>query len=96
MGVREEELSQSRSNLIPLGEPETVQQLVRREVAQTLALHKADIDLQYRRQRHRELSERIRVLGSELAELKKQRDALNLTPGQLRELKEGGEKIRVE
>lgn len=49
MSDRAAELTDTRAGgLIPPGEPETVQQLIAREVANVLALYKADIDLQYR------------------------------------------------
>ena len=56
---------------IPPGEPERVRQLVRREVANLLALHKADIDLEYRVKRYRELAARFRTLRAEEADVKR-------------------------
>ena len=50
---------------IPPGEPERVQELVRREVAGLLALHKADLDLEYRVKRYRELADRYRAVRAE-------------------------------
>ena len=73
---------------IPPGEPERVQELVRREVAGLLALHESKIDLQYRVKRYRELASRYRALRSEEAEVRRQMRELNLPPQLLRTLKE--------
>ncbi|HEV7889432.1 MAG TPA: hypothetical protein VGP08_02280 [Pyrinomonadaceae bacterium] len=79
----------ARDDLIPPGEPETVQQLVAREVENVLALHTAKIDLDYRVRRHKELSARYRALCAEAAEVKRQMETLNLPPLLLRHLKSG-------
>ena len=73
---------------IPPGEAETVQRLVQKEIAGLLATHRAEIDLEYRLKRYRELAERYRALRSEEAEVKRQMQALNLPPQLLRTLKE--------
>ena len=73
---------------IPPGEAEAVQRLVRAEVANVLALHKADLDLEYRVKRYRELANRYRALRAEEAEVKRQMRELNLPPQLLRTLKE--------
>lgn len=72
---------------IPPDESATVQQLVQREVAGLIAVHRAEIDLAYRIQRHKELADRYRALRSEAAEVKRQMQALNLPPQYLRTLK---------
>ena len=77
------------SSLGPYGEPETVRQLVKREVEDIIALHKAELDLEYRIKRHKELSARYRARRSEEAEVKRQMEALNLPPRLLRQMKEG-------
>jgi hypothetical protein len=73
---------------IPPGEPETVQWLVKQEVAQLLAAHRADIDLEYRIKRYKELANRYRALRAEEADVKRQMQELNLPPLLLRTLKE--------
>jgi hypothetical protein len=65
---------------IPPGEPERVQEFVRREVAGLLALHESKIDLEYRVKRYRELSGRYRALRAEEADVKRQMQELNLPP----------------
>lgn len=82
--------SQARESraIIPPGEPETVQRLVRKEVSQLLAAHRAEIDLEYRIKRYRELSSRRRALRAEEADVRRQMEALNLPPQLLRTLKE--------
>jgi hypothetical protein len=79
----------SPGNLIPPDEAEHVQRLVRLEVSNVLALHKSEIDLQYRVRRYKELHERYRALRSEEAEVKRQMEALGLPPLLLRKLKSG-------
>jgi hypothetical protein len=73
---------------IPPGEPERVQRLVRAEVSQLLAAHRAEIDLEYRVKRYRELANRYRALRAEEAEVRRQMRELNLPPQLLRTLKE--------
>ena len=76
MGAREDDLAPTRARgLIPPGEPDAVQALVRREVEGLLALHRAEMELEYRIKRHGELSERYRALRSEAAEVKRQMEA---------------------
>jgi hypothetical protein len=72
---------------IPPGEPETVQRLVRAEVANVLAAHTARIELEYRVKHYRELSSRYRALRAEEAEVRRQMQELNLPPQQLRTMK---------
>jgi hypothetical protein len=72
---------------IPPGEPEAVQRLVRREIANLLALHKADLDLEYRVKRYRELADRYRAVRAEEAALRRQMRELNLPPQLLRTLR---------
>ena len=72
---------------IPPGEAETVQRLVRKEIAGLLATHRAEIDLEYRVKRYRELAERYRALRSEEAEVRRQMRELNLPPQLLRTMK---------
>jgi hypothetical protein len=72
---------------IPPGEPERVQELVRREVANLLAMHKADLDLEYRVKRYKELADRYRALRAEEATLRRQMRELNLPPQLLRAMK---------
>jgi hypothetical protein len=79
----------SPRELIPPDEAERVQQLVRLEVSNVLALHKSEIDLQYRVVRYKELCARRRALCSEAAEVRRQMEALNLPPLLLRGLKSG-------
>ena len=73
---------------IPTGEPERVQELVRREVAGLLTLHESKIDLEYRVKRYRELADRYRAVRAEEAALRKQMRELNLPPQLLRTMKE--------
>jgi len=73
---------------IPPGEPEAVQRLVRREVDQLLAAHRAEIDLRYRVKRYQELANRYRALRAEEADVRRQMRELNLPPQLLRTLTE--------
>ena len=73
---------------IPPGEPERVQRLVRAEVGQLLAAHRAEIDLEYRVKRYRELANRYRALRAEEADVRRQMRELNLPPQLLRTLTE--------
>ena len=73
---------------IPPGEADAVQRLVQREVAGLLVLHKADIDLEYRVKRYRELANRYRALRTEEAEVRRQMRELNLPPQLLRTMTE--------
>ena len=73
---------------IPPGEPEAVQRLVRAEVANLLAAHRAEIDLEYRLKRYRELSSRYRALRAEEADVRRQMRELNLPPQLLRTMTE--------
>ena len=73
---------------IPPGEAETVQRLVRKEIAGLLATHRAEIDLEYRLRRYRELAARFRTLRAEESDVKRQMRELNLPPQLLRTLKE--------
>lgn len=59
---------------------------VRRTIENSLALQQAEFDLRRRIEKYQELSERIRSTSSQLAELKRQRDALNLPPRAIRGL----------
>jgi hypothetical protein len=79
--------SDSPGVIIPPGESDVVRQLVKREVAQTLALQKAELDLQYRVERYREYASRYRTVMTEGADLKRRMDALKLPPQLLRTLK---------
>ena len=72
----------------PPGEPEAVQQLVRREIAGLLALHESRIDLEYRVKRYGELSNRYRALRAEGADVKRQMRELDLPPQLLRTMEE--------
>src|SRR5215217_317961 len=54
---------------IPPGEAETVQRLVQKEIAGLLATHRAEIDLEYRLKRYRELASRFRALRAEEADV---------------------------
>ena len=75
---------------IPFGDSDELGKLerfVERQVQDALALHKTEIDLEYRIKRYKELTERYRTLSSELAEVQRQREMLNLPPRLLRELK---------
>ena len=72
---------------IPPGEPERVQRLVQKEVSQLLTAHRAEIDLEYRVKRYRELASRYRALRAEEADVKRQMQELNLPPQLLRTLK---------
>jgi hypothetical protein len=73
------ETERPRAN-IPPDEADTVQRLVKTEVAGLLAAHRAEIDLEYRIKRYRELCERHRALRSEAADVKRQMQELNLPP----------------